>query len=153
MFAVIRIRGCNNVRKEIEDTMRLLNLTRVHHLVLVDETNEIKGMLKKAESYITWGEIKPEVIEQLLQKRGRLQGNKRLDEEFLKQNKLKDFKEFAERVIKDRKELIRMGVKPVFRLTPPKKGFERKGIKKSFSVGGALGYRGTDINSLIEKMI
>ena len=41
----------------------------------------------------------------------------------------------------------------VFHLNPPKGGFERKGIKKPFSVGGVLGYRGDKINKLIKKMI
>jgi len=40
-----------------------------------------------------------------------------------------------------------------FRLNPPKGGFERKGIKKPFSKGGALGYRGSKINLLIKKMV
>jgi len=38
------------------------------------------------------------------------------------------------------------------RLHPPRGGFERKGIKKSFSVGGALGYRGEKMNDLLRKM-
>ncbi len=40
-----------------------------------------------------------------------------------------------------------------FRLCPPNGGFERKGIKFSFSIGGALGYRGKKINDLIKKMM
>lgn len=39
------------------------------------------------------------------------------------------------------------------RLAPPKKGFERKGIKVAFKVGGALGDRGQAINDLIARMI
>jgi len=42
-------------------------------------------------------------------------------------------------------------VKPIFRLNPPKKGYE--GIKRSFVNKGALGYRGKEINKLIERMI
>jgi large subunit ribosomal protein L30 len=38
-------------------------------------------------------------------------------------------------------------------LNPPKGGFERKGIKKSFTKGGALGNRGDNINKLITRMI
>ena len=45
------------------------------------------------------------------------------------------------------------GLKSFFRLLPPKKGFERKGIKVPFSLGGALGYRKEDINNLIERML
>ncbi len=38
-------------------------------------------------------------------------------------------------------------------LNPPKGGFERKGIKAPYSIGGALGYRGKEIIKLIKKMI
>jgi len=38
-------------------------------------------------------------------------------------------------------------------LSPPKGGFERKGIKKPFSAGGVLGHRGAAMNDLIKKMV
>lgn len=41
----------------------------------------------------------------------------------------------------------------VFFLAPPRKGYGRKGIKKSFSVGGALGDRKEKINELIQRMM
>ena len=41
----------------------------------------------------------------------------------------------------------------VFKLSPPKGGFERKGIKNPFSLGGALGYRSDNINDLIKRMV
>ncbi len=43
--------------------------------------------------------------------------------------------------------------KKFFRLNPPRGGFERKGVKKGFGQGGALGYRGAEINSLIKRMV
>ena len=43
------------------------------------------------------------------------------------------------------------GVKPVLRLHPPVKGYE--GNKRSYVNGGALGYRGRDINALIDRML
>ena len=42
--------------------------------------------------------------------------------------------------------------KHIYRLHPPKKG-HGKGIKLSYKVGGALGYRGKDINDLIKRML
>ncbi|HPP45642.1 MAG TPA: 50S ribosomal protein L30, partial [Methanomassiliicoccaceae archaeon] len=42
-------------------------------------------------------------------------------------------------------------VKPVFRLHPPRQGYE--GVKRTFTTGGALGYRGEKINALIERML
>ncbi|NQU79820.1 uL30 family ribosomal protein [Candidatus Woesearchaeota archaeon] len=41
----------------------------------------------------------------------------------------------------------------LFHLHPPRGGFERKGIKRNFVQGGAIGYRGTKINDLIKRMI
>jgi len=41
----------------------------------------------------------------------------------------------------------------VFMLHPPRGGFERKGVKKPFSLGGALGDRKEKINDLLKKMI
>ncbi len=39
-----------------------------------------------------------------------------------------------------------------YTLHPPRGGFERKGTKVAFNVGGALGYRGDKINALLERM-
>jgi len=44
-------------------------------------------------------------------------------------------------------------LKRFFRLSPPRQGFERKGVKVSYTKGGALGYRGKEINKLIKKML
>ena len=43
--------------------------------------------------------------------------------------------------------------KKTFCLSPPRGGFERKGIKAPYSIGGALGYRGKEIIKLIKRMI
>ena len=43
--------------------------------------------------------------------------------------------------------------KLIFRMNPPRGGFERKGIKTPFKLGGALGNRGSKINDLIKRMI
>ncbi|HEV2165782.1 MAG TPA: 50S ribosomal protein L30, partial [Thermoplasmata archaeon] len=43
------------------------------------------------------------------------------------------------------------GLRPVFRLHPPKGGW--RSTKKPFASGGALGYRGPAINDLARKMV
>ena len=45
------------------------------------------------------------------------------------------------------------GKENIFFLAPPRGGFERKGIKKSYVVSGALGDRKEAINELILKMV
>ena len=42
------------------------------------------------------------------------------------------------------------GLKPVLRLHPPRKGY--KTTKRTFPQGGALGYYGQEINTLLYKM-
>jgi len=151
MFAAIRVRGSVNITPGIKKTLQLLKLDRVNHLVLVKQ--EQKKMLSKVQSYTTFGEIDEETLTSLLQKRARLAGNKKVEESFLKEKKLKGFDDLAKSVLEGKTKLKDLGIKPVFRLRPPKKGYERAGVKKGYSVGGALGYRASDVNLLIRRMI
>ena len=50
-------------------------------------------------------------------------------------------------------KLADAGIKPFFRLAPPRQGFGKIGIKKGFAEKGALGYRGKEINALLKKMM
>jgi len=153
MMSVIRVRGSIRVKTELKDTMKMLRLFRANHLVLVSEEKRTKKMVEKVKDYVTYGEINAETLEKLLEKRALIKGNKKVTKEFLKEKKINSFKELAEKLLKGETKLSDLEIKPVFRLRPPRKGYERAGIKKAFSVGGALGYRATEINSLINKML
>ena len=110
-------------------------------------------MVKKVQDYVTFGELDEATLIDLLKERGRIAGNKILTEEFLKARKL-TFESLAKELISGKKTLKDIeGVKLFFRLSPPRKGFERKGIKHPFSIGGALGYRRENINALVRKML
>jgi large subunit ribosomal protein L30 len=147
MIAVIKIRGTVKARKEIIDTLKMLRLHRKHHCILLNLNDSLKGMLQKVKDYVTWGEISDEMLKELLRKRGRKEGNKRLSEEEVE----KIFKELKNFEGHPAKKLMELGIKPVFRLTPPSKGF-KKSIKQHFPKG-ELGYRGKAINDLLERMI
>ena len=99
-------------------------------------------MLVKAKDVITWGEIDDETLFELVKSRGKV-GKDKIDES--------KTQEIAEGLMKGKKKELE--IKPFFTLNPPRKGFERKGIKKTFKEGGVLGYRGKSINDLIRKMI
>jgi large subunit ribosomal protein L30 len=150
MFAVIRIRG--KARKEIEDTLKMLRLKSLNNCVILPEKPDFKGMLQKAKDFITWGEIEKEVLVELLKKRLRTKGDKRVDEKTLKQlTNFESFEEFASALLEGKVKIKDFeGLKPVFRLTPPSKGF--KSIKEHWPKGD-LGYRGKEINELIKRMI
>jgi len=69
--------------------------------------------------------------------------------------KCKDYLTYGEINEETHKELVakRGKGKKYFALHPPRGGFERKGIKKSYTQKGALGYRGEKINDLIKRML
>ncbi len=152
-FAAIRIRGSVNIKPSIKKTLNLLNLTRANHCVVLDETPSIKGMLQAVKDYITWGEINKNTLTKLITSRGRLIGDKAVNDDYLKSaTSYKNIDNLSEAIINKKflyKEIP--SIKPIFRLSPPKKGFE--GVKRSFVNKGALGYRGKEINNLIERMI
>ncbi len=153
-IAVVRIRGEVHVSENIEETMRKLKLTRVNHCVIADSGKAYMGMIKKVKDYVTYGEISPETMDRLITKRGFLKGDVHISEEYLKKNtNFKTIKDFVKDFMSFKSELKDLEMKRVFRLEPPKKGYERGGIKHPFSRGGVLGYRGEKINILLEKMI
>ena len=67
--------------------------------------------------------------------------------------KCKDYITWGEINAETKKLLEKRKKKKFFTLAPPKGGFERKGIKLPFTLGGVLGFRGENINILIKKMI
>lgn len=151
MFLVIRIRGRTGVKKGISDTMEMLRLNRISHAVLIDENDSYKGMLQKAKDYITWGEIDAETLTKIISKRGRLVGDVHISDEYLKENTdYKSIEELANALIAGEVKAQDVGMKPVFRFHPPRKGY--KGIRKPITEGGSLGYRGEDINDLALRM-
>jgi large subunit ribosomal protein L30 len=153
VFAVVRIRGTVNVKPDIKKTLTLLRLTRVNHCTLVKENKVTKGMLQVAKDYVTWGEINKELLTHLINTRGRLIGDAAITDEYIKSaTSFTTISKLSEAIINDKFSYQNIPeVKPLFRLNPPKKGYE--GIKRSFNRGGALGYRGKEINTLLKKMI
>ncbi len=153
VFAVIRVRGIVNVNPDIKRTLELLRLTKVNHCALIEENKVYKGMLQIVKDYATWGELDKETLPKLIKTRGMLVGDKLVTEEYLKSATSYDSIEKLSDAILDNKFKYKEipDVKPLFRLSPPKKGYE--GIKRSYENGGALGYRGKEINKLIGRMI
>ena len=153
-IAIVRIRGSMGVKKEIKDTMSMLRLYNKNHCIIINNSPNMIGMLKKTKDYITWGEINEETFKELLSKRGKLVGKKSLTETYLKEKTKLSTDEFIKEFFNFKKTLKDIpGLKPFFRLKPPTKGFERKGIKVPFSMGGVLGYRKEKINDLIMRML
>jgi large subunit ribosomal protein L30 len=152
MYAVVRVRGQVNVRYTIEDTMKMLRLHKVNHCVLVPENPHFKGMVLKVKDYVAFGKVDAKTIADILENRGRLEGDIRLTEEYIRENTAYDsILAFAEAVVEGKASLKDIPkLKPVFRLHPPRKG--HAGIKRTVQQGGVLGNHDTNINVLLHKM-
>jgi len=152
MLAVIRIKGTSGVPGDVEDTLKMLRLIRKHHCVIIDDRPSYLGMLNKVKDYVTWGEIDAETLAILLRRRGRLIGNRKLEDAHVKKLGFESIEDFAKAVIEGEARLEQVPrLKPVFRLSPPSGGFKGS-IKKPYKAGGELGYRGAAINDLIRRM-
>jgi large subunit ribosomal protein L30 len=151
MFAAIRVRGTTGVKGEVADTMKMLRLNRINHAVILEENPSYQGMLQKAKDYITWGEIKEDTLTKVIAKRGRLPGGQKLTEEYLKEHTSHKSVEELSKAIFAGEKLEDNGVKPIFRLHPPRKGY--KNTRRAFNEDGTLGYRGEKIEDLIKKML
>ncbi|MHA1293540.1 MAG: 50S ribosomal protein L30 [Promethearchaeota archaeon] len=156
LYFAVRVRGAPGMRRKILDTLKMLRMHKVNHGVLIWGVKSYMGMLLKCKDYIAYGEIDDKTLVRLLRVRGRIEGNKPLTDDHIRNlTKYKDIKQLAKGLLKGEiqyRERDIYKIKPVFRLHPPRKGY-RGGIKKHYAEGGILGYVGNYINELIHKML
>ena len=152
-YTIIRLRGTQNLNPKTKDTLKYMRLHRINHAVVLPVTETTRGMLQVAKDYVTWGEVDAATLATVIRSRGRVAGNNALTEAHLaKTTPYKTFDALAGAIVKGEfhyKDIPE--VKPLFRLHPARNGLE--GIKRSVQNGGALGYRGTDINRLLGRML
>ena len=163
MYAAIRIRGQVNLNHKMKKALDMINLKKANHLSLWPENKGAKKMLERTQGNITFGEIDDATLRELLEKKAEAcmpPKNGKKEEKKAKGAKAEktsakgkvDVKHVIE-ILKNGKNPKEAGIKNCFRLAAPTKGYERGGIKKPYKLGGALGYRGKEINALIKKML
>ena len=149
---VIRIRGTINVSQRERDTMRFLRVDKNNYASLIDDRADYKGMLQKAKDWITWGEPTVETVTKMLVKRGRATGDVKLTEESVKELGFASFEDMAQKIVNCEVGMHQIeGLKPFFRMHPPRKGF-KKSVKRPYKSKGELGDRGEEINKLAVRM-
>jgi large subunit ribosomal protein L30 len=152
-FLAVRMRGSYGVRWKTERTLEQLRLLRRHHAAVFKATTAFTGMLREAGNYIAWGPAQADVLEAMLSKRGEVTGGKRLDAAYLAKNsKFKTLAELAGALAKGEASLKDVnGLKPVFRLQPPKGG--RAPVKKAGERFNVIGFQGVKVNALVQRML
>jgi len=139
MMAVIRIKGQVKIRAKIEETLFRLGLRKKFSCILINEKNKVQtGMLNKIRDFVAFGEIDKGTLIRLIENRAQPIGNKKINAE-----------KTASEILSGKK-LQDLGIKPFFRLHPPRGGL--KSSKEKFPKG-VLGNHKQEINKLIEKML
>lgn len=138
MILAIRIAGTVEIEDKIEMTLSRLRMRKKYSAVLLKNNPESLELLRKVRDFVAFGIVTDADIEELISKRGKAIGNKKIDAK----------KVTAELKTKSLEEL---GVKPFFRLHPPRGGIDSKvhfPIRK-----GVLGFHNTKINELMRRML
>ena len=156
-FILVRIRGTVHVTGKTRDTLEMLRLNRPNHAVVIPKTESYLGMVNRVKDYVAYGDVDVNTLATLIKERGRIMGDKPIDDAFVKaatENKFANVDAFAKAVAEGKATMKDLGedAKPVFRLHPPTGG-HKGSTKTHYTVKGELGYRGKEINELIRRMI
>ncbi|MBD3164893.1 50S ribosomal protein L30 [Candidatus Woesearchaeota archaeon] len=140
-IAVVRVRGNIKLKHEIKSALNMLRLYNKNYCAVLEKTPLNLGMIRKVNNFVTYGEIEDSFFNEIIEKKG---------EEY--KGREKDVKG---KISYGRRYLVHNNkkYKKYFRLSPPRKGYGRKGTKQHFTRGGALGYRGKKIHQLIKRML
>jgi len=135
LYAAVMLRGTVRMTDKVHAIIKNLRLSGGNRCVLVPADDTYKGMLQLVSGYVTWGEINEKTLTMLLEKRGHAVKKKA--------------KSLASKALRDN-ALNSELVKSVFRLSPPSGGL--RAVRRHYPKGDT-GYRGTEINQLLMRMI
>jgi len=155
LMLVVRIRGTVNVRRDMRGTLDSLRLHRVHAATLFKGEPNVLGALQNVKDLVAWGEVDEGTLVRLLEKRARLVGDRHVAQKYLKDRLgARDFKELAESLLAFKADWAKLpGVKPFFRLSPPKSGYHVKLERSRRGKSSIVGYLGKEINGFVLRMI
>jgi len=154
-LVAIRLDGTPGVRPPEESTLDSLRMKTKFSAVLLHDKPSIRGMLQRTKDHITWAEARREDIELLLSNRAKTPEGLGITDRFVKEKwKLAGLRELLSGLYSGKiplRNLWEKGVKPVFRLHPPRGGFS-KSSKRAVTTEGELGYRKDGLHELLAKM-
>ena len=151
-FLVVRISGIADVPYWATTTMNLLKLEKKHRAVIIPEIDNTIGMLRKVQHYVAWQELDVETAKELLDKKARKSGYKKITPEDITALGYKSVDELASALAEGKTSLSKLKpLKPWFALAPPVHGFKRS-TKKLYGQKGVLGAN-KELDTIVRRMI
>ena len=151
-YLVVRIKGQADVPHWANTTLNLLKLEKKYRAVILPVKENTAGMLKKIQHYISWQEIDTKTTKELLDKKGRRTGYKKITNEDISQAGFKTIDDLAVSLSEGKISMSKIKpLKPWFALSPPKQGFKRS-TKRLYGQKGILGHN-KELTSLVKRMM
>jgi len=151
-FLVVRIKGQADVPYWAKTTLNLLQLNKKYRAIIIPVKDNTKGMLNKIMHYVCWQEIDTNLAKELIEKKCRKSGYKKITPEDLSEIGFKSTDEMATALAEGKTSLSKLKlVKPWFALAPPRHGFKRS-TKKLYTQKGILGHN-KGLDELVRRMI
>ncbi len=151
-FLVLRIKGQADVPYWATTTMKLLNLEKKFRATILPAKENTLGMLKKIMHYVSWQEIDISITKELLDKKGRKAGYKKITSEDLSEIGFKTMDELASSLTESKSTLSKLKpLKPWFAMDPPRHGFKRS-TKKLYGQKGVLGHN-KELITIVRRMM
>lgn len=151
-FLVLRIKGQADVPYWATTTMKLLKLEKKYRATILPAKENTLGMLKKIQHYVSWQEIDISITKELLDKKGRKAGYKKITSEDLSDIGFKTMDELASSLSEGKSTLSKLKpLKPWFAMAPPKHGFKRS-TKKLYGQKGVLGHN-KELITIVRRMM
>ena len=151
-YLVVRIKGQADVPHWANTTLNLLKLEKKYRAVIIPVKENTAGMLKKIQHYISWQEIDMPTTKELLDKKGRRSGYKKITVEDVSNAGFKTIDELATSLFEGKINMTKIKpLKPWFALSPPKHGFKRS-TKRLYGQKGVLGHN-KELITLVKRMM
>jgi large subunit ribosomal protein L30 len=136
MIAIVRISGQVEMPSGAKEALFRMRLRKKYSAVLLSDAPENAKILEKVRNFVAFGKIDEKTLEELILKRGKSLSKTKID---------------AKKVIEaiEKKGINSSGIKPFFRLHPPRGGID----SKSHFPKGVLGDNKEKINDLLRRML
>ena len=151
-FLVVRICGQADVPYWATTTMSLLKLEKKYRATIIPEKENTLGMLRKIQHYVSWQEVDVETAKELLDKKARKTGYKKVTNEDITSVGFKSMDELATSLAEGKTSLSKLKpLTPWFALDPPRHGFKRS-TKRLYGQKGVLGYN-KELSVIVKRMM
>ena len=152
LLLVVNLRGKIDSTDGVRKTLVEMKVERKFTATVLPDDGPTVGMLRACKDYVAWSPVDSKLLASLLKSRGMVSESKKLDEDALKSLGFKKYEDFAEKIVKDGVRLsAHPGIRPFFRLSPPRGGFKRSSRRQA-SERGILG-NNPRLAEIVERMV